>query len=241
MPPSDRTIVLAHGVGRVYESPLPLGLYLFGAAATVAASFLLRALVSDTRRPGRERRLAGTTFALVVGRVLRFAGLLLLGLAVVSGAGTAERGISLAPLLFWVGLIVGIIVLQATMEGAWVRADPWSLMVRAVRGEASPDARRDPPWWIGPAGIYSLFWFELVFPGGFDAFWIVVALIVYSLFVLTLRPQTDYERWALVDPLHILFGFAGRCAPLRLDDDGLSYRGALRGLDEPEPMPPALY
>ncbi|MGH2735553.1 MAG: hypothetical protein ACRDKZ_08235 [Actinomycetota bacterium] len=234
-------MILAHGVGRVYESPLPLALYLLGAAATVAASFLLRALVGDTRPLGHERRLAGTTFSLVAGRVLRFAGVLLLALTVLSGAFTAEQGISLAPLLFWVGLIVGSLVLQAVVEGAWARSDPWIVMVRAVRSDDASGAGRELPWWVGPAGIYLLFWFELVFPGGFDAFWIVVALLIYSLFVLTLRPQTNDERWAEADPLHILFGFAGRCAPFRVDDDGLYYRGALRGLDEPGPMPRALY
>lgn len=36
---------LAHGVGRVYESPLPVWLYGVGAAATVVISFLIRAAV----------------------------------------------------------------------------------------------------------------------------------------------------------------------------------------------------
>ena len=40
MPPSS--VVFAHGVGRVYESPLPVWLYLVGAAATVLISFAIR-------------------------------------------------------------------------------------------------------------------------------------------------------------------------------------------------------
>ena len=41
--------------------------------------------------------------------------------------------------------------------------------------------------------------------------------------------------------LSILFGFAGRSAPLRLDEEGLYRRGFTRELDRNEAMPLALY
>ena len=46
-------MILAHGVGSVYELPLPLPLYLGGAAGTVLLSFALRAFAD--RRPGTHR------------------------------------------------------------------------------------------------------------------------------------------------------------------------------------------
>jgi hypothetical protein len=85
-----------------------------------------------------------------------------------------------------------------------------------------------------------LFWFELVSEVGFDSFWIVVALVIYSLYVFTFRAGIG-ESWAEADPLSILFGFASRTSPVRVDDDGVYVRGLLGGLDEDRPMPLALY
>jgi hypothetical protein len=236
--PGGDALILAHGVGRVYESPLPLALYLIGAAGTVAASFFLRALVSDTKPLRPERRLAGTAFVIVATRLLRFSGLTFLALTVVAGIFGADEGLGLSSLLFWVGLIVGTLAASAVISGTWERADPWAPMVRALHtGEAE---RRSMPWWSAPVGIYLLFWFELVSGVGFEGFWIVAALLVYTLMTLTLRPSLG-DQWDEVDPLAVLFGFAARCAPLRIDEEGLYYRGPLRALDRHFPMPKALF
>ncbi len=70
-------------------------------------------------------------------------------------------------------------------------------------------------WWLAPVAIYLLFWFELVSGVGFDSFWVVVALLAYTLFVLTLWPSLG-DAWSTVDPLASLFGFAERLAPFEL-------------------------
>ncbi len=238
-------MVLAHGVGRVYEAPLPLWLYLLGAAATVAASFLLRALVGDAASLRPEKKVAGATVSLVVARVLTFAGVFFLLLTLSSGAFGADQGIGLASLLFWVGLVVGTVALGAAMAGSWERIDPWATLERFYRTEeAQPNQRLqqrvESRWWIAPLAIYLLFWFELVSGVGFDSFWIIAALLAYTLFVLGLRASLGHV-WNTVDPLAILFGFAERVAPLELRSDGLYYRGWIRGLDEERPMPRGLY
>jgi hypothetical protein len=69
-------VILGHGVGRVYELPIPLWAYLLGAAATVLASFLIRAFSRTTRPIPEERKLAGsglgrgTTLVLRKNRIL---------------------------------------------------------------------------------------------------------------------------------------------------------------------------
>lgn len=232
-------LILAHGVGRVYESPLPLALYLAAAGGTVAVSFVLRALVATTTPLGPERRVLGEDGALVTTRLLRAAALLGLALTIVSGVLTTEGGLSLPSLLFWIGLVVGTTCVSALLAGAWPAADPWATIERSYR--TGPPAReRVAPWWVGPLGIYLLFWFELVSGVGFDPFWVVAVLLGYSLAVLGLRPSYG-GGWALIDPLHILFSFAARCAPFRLAEDGIYYKGPLRDLDRDEPMPRALY
>ena len=238
-------MLLAHGVGRVYQSPLPLWLYLFGAAATVAASFMLRALVRDRAEPRPERKLAGETFSIVATRLLVTAGVFFLVLTIATGAFGSDAGLTLAALLFWVGLIVGTLTLSAVMANSWERIDPWGTLERFFRtedAEVRPGMQRrvEAMWWIAPVTIYLLFWFELVSGVGFDPFWIVAVLLAYTLLVLSLRAPLG-PVWNSVDPLAILFGFAGRMAPLRLGEDGLYYRGWIRGLDEDRPMPRGLY
>jgi len=238
-------ILLAHGVGRVYESPLPLWLYLVGAGATVAASFLLRALVREVAEVRPERKVFGDTFSIVAMRLLATAGVFFLLLTVASGAFGADAGLGLASLLFWVGLIVGTLTIGSVMAGSWERIDPWATLERFYRSETAkpnPSLQRrvETMWWIAPVTIYLLFWFELVSGVGFDSFWIVAALLGYTVLVLSLRAPLGHV-WSSVDPLAVLFGFAERVAPLRLGADGLYYRGWIRGLDEDRPMPRGLY
>jgi hypothetical protein len=65
-------------------------------------------------------------------------------------------------------------------------------------------------------------------------------LLAYTLFFLSFKNAFG-EHWSEADPLSILFGFAGRIAPLEATDDGIFYKGFLRDLDHPDPMPVPLY
>jgi hypothetical protein len=131
------------------------------------------------------------------------------------------------------------------MAGSWERIDPWATLERSLRtetAEPNPSLQRrvESMWLIAPVTIYLLFWFELVSGVGFDSFWIVAVLLVYTVLVLNLRAPLG-RVWNGVDPLAILFGFAERVAPLRVRADGLYYRGWIRGLDEDRSMPRGLY
>jgi hypothetical protein len=233
-------IELAHGVGRVYESPIPTWLYAVGAAGTVAASFVIRALSPDVRAVRPERKILGARTARVITTTLRALGLVGLALAFVSGLVVRDTGFSLPTLLLWVGLVVGVVVLSAVLAGTWAAADPWATLEGVYRIEGSEPANREPPPWLGPLALYLLFWFELVSGVGFDASYIVIALALYSVYAFTLRPVFG-RNWALADPLSILFGFAASTAPLRLGEEGVFYQGPLRGLDREDPMPRALF
>lgn len=239
-------IDLAHGVGRVFQSPLPLWLYLAGAGATVAASFLLRALVRDGGSNRQARRIAGQTFSIVTTRLLAFAGVTLLVVTVAAGVVEGDSSFGLAPLLFWVGLVVGTTAVGTVLAGTWQRSDPWTTLERSYRTDDDDDGSLSGPqrvtsmWWLTPASIYLLFWFELVSGVGFESFFIVAALLAYTLLVVSFKARSG-AAWDLVDPFSILFGFAERVAPLELRDDGLYYRGWTQALDEDRPMPRGPY
>jgi hypothetical protein len=235
----DLTVV-GHGVGRVYELPIPLWAYLLGAAATVLASFLIRAFSHTTRPIPDERRLAGPASARIASLVLRTVAIVFLLLALISGLVLREEGTSPTSLIFWVAFIVGVTALGALVSGVWKASDPWAALESFYRIEGTETTPRVPPWWLGPLLVFALFWFELVSGVGFDSFWVVAVLIGYSLYSLTCRSAFG-ERWQTADPLSILFGFAGTPAPFRLGEDGFFYKGPLRGLERAEPMPLALY
>lgn len=231
--------VLAHGVGRVYESPIPVYLYAVGAGLTVLLSFVLRALARSRAERSTERQIAGAGPAGAIRGVLKFVGLLGLALAVAGAVLVTGRGLTVAPLFFWVGLVVGMTFVCSLLGGAWEATDPWATLEGYYRIDDPGAETLSPPWWVGPALVYALFWFELVSGAGFEPAGVLGALVVYSVIVFSVRHRLG-RSWRLVDPLSILFGFASATSPLRLRDDGVYYRG-LGGIDRPEPMPRALF
>ncbi|HEX2294473.1 MAG TPA: hypothetical protein VHN37_04110 [Actinomycetota bacterium] len=231
--------VLAHGVGRVYESPIPAYLYAVGAGLTVLLSFVLRALAGNRAPATRDREVAGAGAARTVRTILKAGALAGLALTVAGAVLVDERGLTVAPLLFWVGLVVGTTTLCFFVGGAWEAADPWATLEGYYRIEDSEAEPLTPPWWTGPALVYALFWFELVSGVGFEPAGVLGALVVYSVLSFSLRHRLG-PGWRLVDPLSILFGFASATSPLELRDDSVRYRG-LGGIDRPEPMPRALF
>jgi hypothetical protein len=231
---------LAHGVGQVFESPIPLSLYLIGAAATVLVSFVVRSFVKHEPRRPSPRPIGGSGVAGALALVLRVAGIAGLVGVLAAGAIVGSEGFTLATLAFWVGLVVGMTTLSAVVAGAWEQADPWAWLESVYRLEDPDRIERVPPWWLGPLGLYALFWFELVSERGFEDFGVLAAVLLYTLFVFTLRAGFG-ANWAIADPLSILFGFAARTAPLKLDRERLWVKHPLVDLDQTHPMPAALF
>ena len=214
-------------------------LYGVAAAVTVLLSFVLRAVVTAAPKQREPRVLIGEGGAGAIRMVLKVVGLVGLLLMLLSGILVPDRGLSLAPLMFWIGLIVGTAALSAVVAGIWEASDPWASIEGFYRFE-TPEPSGAPPWWVGPVLLYALFWFELVSGVGFDALAIVFVLLGYSLFSFTFRSRWG-PAWREADPLSVLFGFAGACAPMELDDGGLRYRGWLTGLDHAAPVSKATF
>jgi hypothetical protein len=221
-------LYLAHGVGRVFHSPLPLWLYLVGAAATVLASF---AVAARTRGPPAERprrKVAGERAASAFRAALRAGGIAGLLLTFVVAVLAPTPGFSPAPLLFWVGLVLGTMALSCVVAGVWEAADPWAAIEELLGARPAESRRRlQPPLVVGPVLLYALFWFELVSGVGFQPAAIVAVLLAYGLASLSLRAPLG-DAWRLCDPLSVLFGFASQLAPLELEPTGI-YLRARRG------------
>jgi hypothetical protein len=237
---SDGAVPLAHGVGRVFESPIPLYLYLIAAATTVAVSFVIQTMRRPRPDEVTQRLVAGPGAARAMRLVFRVAGLAGLTLTLASGIVVRSEGFTLTTLAFWLGLIVGTMFVSAVIAGAWEAKDPWSTLEEVYRLDDARVKAKLAPWWIAPVGVYALFWLELVSGVGFVDFWLVMILLGYSLVVFTFRSALG-GQWSKRDPLSVLFNFAGRVAPFRLTRDGLFAKSPVAGLDPGRPMPLALF
>lgn len=234
-------MVLAHGVGKIYQSPLPLELYLLGAAATVLISFVLRIRHESLGQPAEAPVVFSRRTSVAILRFFKWAGVALISLILLFAVLNPDAGLSTAPLLFWLVLIITTVIACSVLGGLWERANPWRTLENwySIDGGDKP-TQISPPWWLGPVFVYLLFWFELVSGKGFDPLVIVVVLLAYSLLVMTFRSRM-LESWELIDPFSIIFGFASRIAPLRFQDEVIVKQRPVRNLASDRPIEKSLF
>ena len=132
----------AHGFGQRYELPLPLSLYLYGAATVVVLSFVVFGLFvrrAHVPRPRAEIDLLATR----VGRALAHPAVVLalrlavLGLFVVTVAagliGDQNPYRNIAPTLVWIIWWVGLAYVAAFAGDLWALVNPWRSAFDAVQ------------------------------------------------------------------------------------------------------------
>jgi hypothetical protein len=226
---------LAHGFGPTYDIPIPLWLYLYGAAAAVVLSFLPLALSS---RKERDAPYDYPRFDLFRVRLLRtlltsnllIGGLRLLSVAlflvvVIAGLIGLQSGFNFAPTFVWIIWWVGLSLFTAFVGNLWPLVNPWRVVFdwaeRLVRrlgyrdglelGERYPEALG-----IWPAvGLYLVFvWIENVFSGSYVPRYIALFALAYSLITLYGMAFFGKETWLRRgDAFSVFFGLLGRFAP----------------------------
>jgi hypothetical protein len=203
-------------VGRL-ESPLPLVVYLAGAAIAVALSFAF-VLLRDVRAP----ELGAPRFARAPGWLVngfRGAGLIawlwIVAQTIVGGASAA----SVAPLFLWVYGWVGVAILSAFVAPVWRWLDPFSTLFDigatvarrldiAGWAPASYPARLGA--WPAAAGMVFFVGLELVYPG--NALGLV--LIAYTVLTLLGMANVGRDTWrSEAETFGVWFGLLNRMAP----------------------------
>lgn len=245
---------LAHGFGQRYDLPVPLWLWVTGAAAAVALSFVVIGLfVHGT--PGLHGYPRLNILQWKLGRLLAhkaahhivklvFVGLLLLIVAA-GVAGNQNPTRNLAPTAVWVLWWVGFAYVSALLGNLWMAVNPWKTLfewveLRFRRGNHAEQFALGLPYppWLGVWPAIILFtgfaWVELVFSGRAVPAQMALLIGLYSLITWTgmfLFGRAVWLRYG--DPFTVAFGLLARFAPteVRVTDPRVCRRCPLDCLD----------
>ncbi len=161
----------AHAFVQPYTLPVPFGLYLYGAAATLLLTFFVlayfarpatAAVASGARA---EISASGEVPAWLVDALRAFAvGLLLLTL-VAGSYGTRNPDANIGMTLFWVIFVLGFTYATALVGDVFAIVNPWRTIAEWLRLSSGTRARIVYPRWLGywPALVayVALIWIEL--------------------------------------------------------------------------------
>jgi hypothetical protein len=224
----------AHGFGERYDLPVPLSLWVAGAAIAVALSFVVigvfvrgPATAGDYPRTNllgwRAARLLVHPAVWRAGQAVSIALLVVIVAAGVVGTQNPMR--NLAPTAIWVLWWVGFAYLSALIGDVWKIVNPWSALFAFVEGRvnggsgAGPRVAYPRPLGVWPAVVLfgAFAWIELVFDGRAVPAQLALLTIGYS--VITWAGMAIFGRPVWLghgDPFTVAFGLLARFAPTEL-------------------------
>ncbi len=212
-------IASAHGLSATYQSPLPLAVYLVGAATTVGLSFLF-VLARDMRAAAPE---PGHLVAVPawIRAPLRVLGLIAWLWIMAQGLAGGSSDGAVAPIFLWIYGWVGIALLSALVFPVWEWLDPfttlhdvgaWILRRLGVDGWAPSELPSGLRVWPAVIGFAFFVWLELVAVPGVATLTIVLA--GYTLLTLALMAQFGRDEWrASGETFSVWFRTLNRLAP----------------------------
>ena len=234
--------VFAHTLNTSYTSRLPLAVYLAGAAATVALSFIF-VLVRDVRADRPDTSAPGHLPPAWLRYLLRGLGLIGWVWIVVQGIGGGTSAAEVASLFLWVYGWVAVAAISALVGPVWQFLDPFSTLfdigawvIRRL-GVTPWDIASYPEGlgkWPAVAGFIVVVWIELVLKAGPNVLFIV--LVGYTALTLAMMAQYGRDTWrSQAEVFTVWFRLLGRIAPYALtDEDGrVRRRPFFSGLLEP--------
>ena len=251
----------AHGFGQRYDLPLPLSLYLFGAAAAVVASFLVVGLFArhalGLRGYARIDLLAtplGRCFvSWPVKGLLKLVAVVLFVFVLIAGlCGNQNPYQNIAPTLVWVIWWVGLAIVSALIGDLWALINPWrtifdaaSRLAQTITGRglalrlSFPEALGV---WPAVALLLGVSWTELVFPSPALPTNIAWLALAYSLLTWVAMAAFGAEVWIRHgEVFSVFFSLFARFAPTEpsvrdaTGDHGLALRPFASGLLANEP------
>ena len=226
---------LAHGFGQRYDLPVPLWLYLYGAAGAVVLSFVVFGLFVGERGAARGySRLNLLRFGLFRATLasrpfvsgLRVVSVALFGLVILTGLlGNQTPVLNLAPTVVWAIWWVGFSLFVALVGDLWALVNPLKVVFEWADGLArrlgvheglESDAPYPASWDVWPALVlfFTFVWVELVFPGSATPRNIAFFVLLYSSVIWAGMSLFGKEAWLRKgEAFSVFFGILARFAP----------------------------
>lgn len=234
-----------HSFGVRYDLPLPLGLYLGGAGAAVALSFLVMALFFGRRGDHGEAARIDLLSVPVVGwlgcpavlafiRVLSVTVFVLILAAGFAGDPNPFRNI--APTFVWVVWWVGMAFISALFGNFWALVNPWTILFdwaeRAMGGPATPRPYPDGLGrWPALLLLLAFAWLELISETGEKPRMLALLIVIYSTVTWSGIVVYGRETWLRNgEVFSVAFGLLARFAPTVVGDGGWFLRFPAVGL-----------
>ncbi|MDE0332374.1 MAG: hypothetical protein OXL41_10950 [Nitrospinae bacterium] len=225
------TTAFAHGFGQRYDLPVPLGLFMLGAGASVVLSFLCMGLFVRKKQESVDypsyNLLASPLFTWMGNRIflsfIRAFSVALFCLTLTAGFwGIENPDKNIAPTMVWIIWWVGLAYVCALAGNLWSLVNPWSIiflwaeaLYRKIKrgGSLSPKHpfSESPDVW--PAvGLFLWFaWAEIVWPHNDLPRNLAVAALGYSIITWTGMFLYGKEAWLeRGEAFSIIFGVMGR-------------------------------
>ncbi len=225
--------VSAHGFGQRYDLPVPLGLFLLGAGASVVLSFLGMGLfVRDKREDGDYpgyNLLDSPVFGWMGGAVflslVRVLSVVLFCVTLAAGFwGTDEPEKNIAPTMIWIIWWVGLAYVCALMGNLWSLVNPWEVifswaeaLYRKMRPGDSLSLEQSYSERLGVWPALCLFlwfaWAEIVWP--YNEIPHNLSLVVLGYSIITWAGMLVHGKKAWLErgeAFSIIFGVMGRFA-----------------------------
>ena len=227
----------AHGFGDRYDLPVPLWLYITGAGAAVAFSFVVIGLyIRDS--PGTTSYPRLDLLRWSVGRALGhlvslqvvkatsaalFAGVIVAGLV-----GDQNPSRNLAPTMVWVIWWVGMAYVSAFVGNVWVVLNPWKTvfewadaLFRRVNSGDELSLNVSYPQrlgvWPGVVLFAAFAWVEIAFTGSSEPRALSVLVLLYSLVTwMGMLIYGKHEWLQRGEAFSLVFGYLSRFAPTEL-------------------------
>lgn len=217
----------AHAFGQQFTLPLPFSLYAMGAAVALVASFVFLGLYSNPvsmNAPYVVRRFVFKMNTLYfIGGLIGYAALASTFVLVLFGSNDFFS--NPAPIIFWIGLLLGVTYLSAIIGGIWPLLNPFERVVRfflkrRTRAHPFPERYRYAPVLVL---YYVLIWMELLSYGiGAMPWTIGVMLLIYLCISFVGAFVYGVDEWFQYgDLFNALFGMIAQFAPIQISREGV--------------------
>lgn len=216
----------AHALGQTFQLPVPLWLYLAGAAVAVAASFVVTAVVAQgaPTQPAYPTRPVPMGLARAASVTLSVVGLAWWYGAILAGFTVGSASL-LPAVLFWIGIWVALPIIAVTLGNPWPSLSPFRSTFAVLewigrragleRLDAGLSYPRSLARWPAVALLGVAAWAELILSGAETPGAVATLLTGYTL--LTLVGMTLFGRVAWLRNAELFetyLGWFGRIGPL---------------------------